>query len=90
LTYLFWELAKSPDIQESLYSEIKALDTVAFTDLANLQFLDAVTNEILRVHAAAPASLSRISPEEGGLVGRMFVPAGVCLFSVQFRVNAQY
>lgn len=78
LTYLFWELSENPDIQESLYSEVKALDTVAFTDLANLEVLDAVINESLRVHPAAPASLSRISPEKGGSIGGLFVPAGVC------------
>jgi len=83
LTYLFWELAKYQDWQLKLREELKK--TLAsgiyaaspYGALAELPVLDAVVNETLRLHPAAPASLQRSTPSGGRQVGGYYIPEGV-------------
>ena len=83
LTYMFWELAQSPDWQKRLRDELGSLpvetgnDVPAFTDLVNLPMLDAVVQEALRLHPAAPASLPRETPRGGRVLNGVLVPEGV-------------
>jgi len=82
LTYVFWELANHPDLQEKLYAELEKVPRQdrfripSFKDIATLPLLDATINEILRVHPAAPSSMMRITPHGGGVVGGVFIPGG--------------
>ena len=83
LTYMIWELAKRPDWQEKIRLELRGqLDgndagVPAFNDLVNLPILDAVGQEALRLHPAAPASLPRETPKGGRVLNGVHVPAGV-------------
>lgn len=43
----------------------------------NLEVLEAVVKEALRLHTAAPASLWRVVPEGGRLLDGYFVPENV-------------
>ncbi|KAL3423886.1 cytochrome P450 [Phlyctema vagabunda] len=78
LTYLFWVLARSASLQDSLYQEIKNFIAIKpdfkSTDLAGLKTLDAVIKETLRVYSAAPSSLQRITPSHGGRVDDVAIP----------------
>ncbi|KAJ9609570.1 hypothetical protein H2200_005897 [Cladophialophora chaetospira] len=82
LTYMFWELAQTSDWQEKLRRELSTLPAgsggvvPAFTDLVNLPILDAVVQEALRLHPAAPASLPRETPRGGRLLNGVHVPEG--------------
>lgn len=81
-SYLLYELAQHPEFQAMLHSE---LDQVPFThvpeykDVTKLPVLDALIQETLRFHPAAPASLQRISPKEGQVViDGVPIPGNVC------------
>ena len=88
LTYLFWELTRHKDWQARLQVELQSVKVengvVAFKEVSNLPILDAVVNESLRVHPAAPSSLPRETPKEGTLLAGYFVPAGVSLCHISF------
>lgn len=83
LTYLFWELAKHQDWQEKLRAELRTAlapeihDAPTYSQLAELPVLDAVVNETLRLHPAAPASLQRSTPAGGREIDGYFIPEGV-------------
>jgi cytochrome P450 len=88
LTYLFWELTRHNSWQARLQAELQNVKlenrVVAFKEVANLPVLDAVVNESLRVHPAAPSSLPRETPKEGALLAGYFVPGGVSLRCISF------
>ncbi|KAK0761707.1 hypothetical protein N5P37_005689 [Trichoderma harzianum] len=70
-TYMFYELAKHPQWQKQLQAELDeaVLEEVPeYKHVMNLRVLDAVIHETLRFHPAAPASLQRLAPSEGGAV----------------------
>lgn len=48
-----------------------------YKDVSNLPILDAIMNESLRLHPAAPASLPRSTPAGGREIDGFFVPEGV-------------
>ena len=87
LTYLFWELAKHQDWQIRLREELRSVhpDTMAsipsYHTIADLPVLDAIINESLRLHPAAPASLPRMTPPGGSYIGGHHIPKGVCPLS---------
>lgn len=71
-SYMFYELAKSPEWQKKLHAEIDASnfghagdDVPDYSEIMKLPILDAVVHETLRFHPAAPASLPRISIGKG-------------------------
>ncbi|KEF60630.1 uncharacterized protein A1O9_02191 [Exophiala aquamarina CBS 119918] len=79
LTYLFWELARFPEWQMKLHSEIShnigwTSGLPNFKDISELPILDAVINEALRLHPAAPASLPRETPVGGRMLNNVFIP----------------
>lgn len=70
-TYMFYELAKHPQWQKQLQAELDeaVLEEVPeYKYVMKLRVLDAVIHETLRFHPAAPASLQRLAPSEGGAV----------------------
>lgn len=83
LTYLFWELvAKHPEWQERLRQELKSRtsdDVPKYTRIADLPVLDAIMNESLRLHPAAPVSLVRSTPPDGRMLAGHFMPEGKSL-----------
>lgn len=82
LTYLFWELAKHPVWQDQLREELSARkhdDVPKYTSIVDLPILDAIVNESLRLHPAAPASLVRSTPAGGRMLDGYFMPEGVSL-----------
>jgi len=55
LTFTLWELSRHPDIQARLRTEIISSGrNLSYDDLQQLQFLDAVIKEGLRLYPAAP------------------------------------
>lgn len=83
LTYLFWELARNPSWQDQLRKELltrlpserNALPR--FRELDDLPVLEAVINEALRLHPAAPASLQRETPARGKVLAGYYIPEKV-------------
>lgn len=87
LTYLWWELAKNPQWQDKIREELKthvgskeetrSYRIPSYADIVDLPVLDAVINEALRLHPAAPASLPRITPPGGRTVNGYYIPEQV-------------
>lgn len=80
LTFLFWELARHKEWQRSLREELqnRCDSSPTFQQVQDLPVLDAVINEALRLHPAAPASLPRETPAGGKELDGYFIPEKVC------------
>jgi Cytochrome P450 len=82
---MFWELARNPSWQNQLHQELltrlPANDEVlpCFRDLDDLPVLDAVINEALCLHPAAPPSLQRETPVGGKVLDGYHIPEKVNL-----------
>jgi len=82
---MFWELARNPSWQDRLRKELlarlPAKDKMLprFRELDSLPVLEAVINEALRLHPAAPASLQRETPAGGKFLDGYFIPEKVML-----------
>lgn len=79
LTYLFWELARNPTLQEELYRSLKAMhcSTEAERFMDSSLLLDAILKETLRCYPPAPTGGMRESPPGGAYIGGSFLPEGV-------------
>lgn len=88
LTYLFYELAKHPEEVTKLRDELTThLD--GGTDLSNssvrdLNHLNGIINETLRLYAVAPAGLSRLTPPEGIEIDDTFIPGNMTITCPQY------
>jgi cytochrome P450 len=83
LSFLFWELALHPELQEQLRSELQQIqvrpgsDTPARQNLVNLPFLNAVIQEKVRRHSPIPMGLLRKVPPGGCVIDGYFIPGEV-------------
>lgn len=87
LTYLFWTLAKYPEWQTRLRTELQATRSggenswsngiPTYKDVMELPLLEAVINEALRLYPAAPSSMMRGTPLGGKVLNDIFVPEKV-------------
>lgn len=77
LTTLFFELAKKPELQRTLQSELDALSNLSTDQLTGLKYLDAIINETLRLHPVVPSGLQRQTPPEGLQIGETYIPGNV-------------
>ncbi|KAL3464931.1 cytochrome P450 [Aspergillus heterothallicus] len=80
MTWLLWELARNPDVQEKLYEEIREVapslsSPVDHNAVVNLPYLKAVINETLRIHTAILGPFPRIAVEDMAIEGQA-VPKG--------------
>lgn len=77
LTYLTWAVLQRLELQAALEAESAGLkDNFTENDLINLLLLNAVIEEIHRLHGVAPSSLPRVVPPGGSTLGGKFVPEG--------------
>jgi cytochrome P450 len=76
---LFWELAKHQTWQDKLREEVRAHSdsSPTFQQVQDLPILEAVIDEALRLHPAAPASLPRETPSGGRELNGFFIPEKV-------------
>lgn len=81
LTYVFWELAKNPDWQGRVRTEVSEVTfdgtLPSYNGISHLPVLDAVISEVLRLHPAAPASLQRETPPGGRGLNGIYIPEKV-------------
>ncbi|KAK6412652.1 hypothetical protein LTR95_017947 [Oleoguttula sp. CCFEE 5521] len=93
LTYLCWELTRDPDLQSRIRQELQehqkrssSVSTVN-KDVLDSTLLEAVINESLRMHPAAPASLQRITPPTASTVSGVQLPAGTIVSMQCYTTN---
>ncbi|CAK7203398.1 hypothetical protein SEUCBS139899_006131 [Sporothrix eucalyptigena] len=88
--YLLYEMAKRPEMQHRLESEIRQAfpDPAIFPDYdtANkLPVLNCVLQETLRLRGPLQSVAPRVSP--GKVIGSTFVPAGVIVSNLQYATH---
>ncbi|CAG8976987.1 hypothetical protein HYALB_00009781 [Hymenoscyphus albidus] len=96
-SYLFYYLARYPEVQEKLFQELKQYyhpgTDAEFRDLANAPYLNGVIMEVLRLNPPVPGGILRKTPSEGITVGDTFIPGGVtvsaCLWTIS-RLESCY
>ena len=88
LTYMFWELARHPEVQTRLSAELNALpaDFTAGT-LREAPLLSHVIDETLRLHSPVPALLPRTVPEGGLYTCGHFIPPGCSVGTQAFTMH---
>lgn len=92
LTAVFRYLAQYPDHVRLLRAEIDGLPRnelgdYAYNDLTNLNHLNGVINEALRLFPPVPTALTRLTPPEGLDIGGTFIPGNTTVSCPQFVVG---
>ena len=90
LTYLIWMLLRprSRKVKEKLLAEILPLSPDApVTTLTQLEYLNAVISEGLRLYGAAPGSLPRVSPTGGAWIGEYYIPEGTSVSAQAYTTH---
>ena len=90
LTYLIWSILRPQhhSIKRKLLAEFDRLPIeTSVLELGQLQYLNAVINEALRLYGAAPGSLPRICPPEGAKLGHYSVPGGTTVSAQAYTVH---
>jgi cytochrome P450 len=78
VTYM---LGKNPDAMSRLKSEVASafatIDSINLDQLAELKYLNACLEEVLRMYPPVPVGLPRVAPAPGAVISGQFVPAVV-------------
>ncbi|KAJ4180512.1 hypothetical protein NW767_014376 [Fusarium falciforme] len=75
LTYLVWAVCRDMKVKQALLSELMSLpEDFGDSDLRQLPYLNAVIDETLRIHNAAPSGLPRVVPAGGSTLAGYFIP----------------
>ena len=81
LSCIAYYLFKTPHANKALLEEVRSsfasYDEINAASTAQLQYLNAVTLEGLRIYPPLPLALPRVVPEGGDTVAGHFLPAGV-------------
>ena len=91
VTNTLMELCRHPENIEKLRQEtapyVDAEGHVSNTDLANLDHLNAVINETLRMHPPVPLDMLRLTPPEGLEIGDVHVPGNITVSCPQYIIG---
>ncbi|KAI0446182.1 cytochrome P450 [Xylaria telfairii] len=92
LTTVFRYLAQYPQHVERLRAEIDPLQRTEagdyiYSDLSNLQHLNGVINEALRLFPPVPTSLPRLTPPEGLHIDGTFIPGNTTVICPQYVIG---
>lgn len=87
LAFIYYELAKNPQLQEELYKEVQAHD--GYEELDSLKLLDACIKEGLRYRPPVALTGSRMVPEGGLDVLGYFLPAGTVVTTQSLSMSRQ-
>lgn len=87
LTYLVWAVCSDPSIKKTLVSELASLpDDFKDQDLRGLPYLNQVIEETLRLYAATPSGLPRVS-SENSILANHCIPAGTTVTTQAYSLH---
>ena len=88
LTLIVWGVLNRPELQKQLEQEVAGLSE-DFTDATceQLPLLEAVINETLRLHGAAPMSLRRVVPFRGATLGGHYIPGTTVIATQAYSLH---
>lgn len=88
LTYLFYELAKHPDevskLRDELNTHLDGGSDLSNSSIRDLNHLNGIINETLRLYTVAPTGLSRLTPPEGIEIDDTFIPGNMTITCPQY------
>jgi len=88
MTYLIWCILQRPELKLELQKECNSLpEEFRDTDLEKLEVLSAVIEEGLRLHAAAPGSLSRAVPRGGAHLSGYYFEEGIKVCTQAYTIH---
>lgn len=79
LTFLFYELARSPHHVAKLREELMGVDISDHQALKHIPHLNALINETLRLYPPVPTGGLRQTPREGLRIGECYLPGDVTI-----------
>lgn len=77
LVHLFYWLAKKPELQKRLREEVNG--RTDHQDLRDIDFLNGLINESLRMNPPVPSGVFRKTPKEGVKIGNTYVPGNTVI-----------
>lgn len=87
LACVFYELVRHPEEVKKLRAELTPyLDAndpngeLLHSDIANLNHLNGVINEALRLYPPVPGALQRKTPPEGIMIDEVFIPGDMTVY----------
>lgn len=86
-------LTKQPELAKRLRKELEphvsqSLDTVILDDqIANIDLLNGVISESLRMYPPSPSHPTRVTPPEGTVIAGKFIPGGTQLIAPQYVIG---
>lgn len=92
LTYCFYHLAKDPSVVKKLRDELEKHDirkdeNFTVLNLTNIEYLNAIINETLRLYPPVPGGTYRKPPKEGITVNGHFIPGGCTVLTPQWTIQ---
>ncbi|TGO35987.1 hypothetical protein BHYA_0139g00130 [Botrytis hyacinthi] len=88
LTFLVYNILKNPKLQRQLEDEVDTLgDDFVSKDVEELQLLNAVIDEGLRIWGAAPGSLHRTVPQGGVELDGYFLPESMTVSTQAYTMH---
>ncbi|SLM38928.1 Cytochrome P450, E-class, group I [Lasallia pustulata] len=91
LTHLFYELAKNPDhvlkLRDELASHLSSGSDLSHQQIKNLDHLNAVINETLRLYPVAPMGIARLTPREGIEIEETYIPGNMKVSCPQYVIG---
>jgi len=83
--YTAWEIARNPNIQETLFKELKSAfpdpkSPITLKDAEKLSYLTQCLKEGLRMHTVLPGPTCRVVPDTGASLCGYDMPPGVSYF----------
>ncbi|KAL5359064.1 cytochrome P450 [Aspergillus floccosus] len=88
LVTIFYELVRHPEEVDKLRAELAPFRDVngefLHSSIANLDHLNGVINEALRLYPPVPGAIQRKTPPEGIMIDDVFIPGGMTVSSPQY------
>jgi cytochrome P450 family 628 len=91
LAFICYHLAKDPSQVEKLRAELQntayQANSADLSILQNLDHLNGVINEALRLHPPLPGGVYRLSPPEGLHIGDHFIPGNINILTPTWTIQ---
>lgn len=87
LTYLVWSVLQDETLRKDLEAEVSTLTEVSDIECEKLPLLNAVIDETLRLHGAAPTALRRVVPTGGTTLVGYRIPEGAIVATQAYSLH---
>ena len=87
LLCIFYRLAQNPRYLREIQNELAGIDSIEHLNtLRDLQCLNGVIEETLRLHPAVPTGGLRQTPPEGAIIAGKFIPGNTIICAPRYSI----